>query len=100
MKAPQPPRIKTIEELEKGPYMVLRTPYQQLPVYRDWKSGGNRKLTLIRRIHGDRQLMATELAKDLNVQREDVAVNPRTHAILIKGDRFEDVKNWLLSKGF
>ena len=35
------------------PFRVVRSRYRNLPVYLDYKSGGNRVLTIIRKIEGD-----------------------------------------------
>lgn len=66
----QPPVAPTSESglpLTNLPYFVHRTPSQQLPIYTDAKSGGTRKLTLLRKTDGNISALEEHLAKELGV---------------------------------
>ncbi|CAM1504060.1 Fc.00g016510.m01.CDS01 [Cosmosporella sp. VM-42] len=91
---------KTDEELATMPYVVRRTPYSQLPIYRRWMSGGNRMLILIKKVEGDRRRLVDELAEELQLDKADIRLNPTTQHIEIKGNQFEKALDWLLAKGF
>ncbi|KAH7155151.1 mitochondrial large subunit ribosomal protein-domain-containing protein [Dactylonectria estremocensis] len=96
-----PPPTKTEEELIGTlPYIIRRTPYQQLPVYRKFLSGGNRCIILVKKIEGDRSKLVEDLAAALQIDRKDVRLNPTTQNIEIKGNHFEAAVDWLLETGF
>ncbi|KAH7156896.1 mitochondrial large subunit ribosomal protein-domain-containing protein [Dactylonectria macrodidyma] len=102
LKRPFVPRpTKTAEELlELLPYIIRRTPYHQLPIYRKWLSGGNRCLILVKKIEGDRTKLVEDLAAALELDRKDVRLNPTTQHVEIKGNHFEKALDWLLETGF
>lgn len=80
-----PPPTKTEQELAASlPYIVQRTPYAQVPIYRKYMSGGNRVLILIKRVNGDRKQLVDDLAKALKLEKEDIRLNPTTQHIEIK----------------
>ncbi|PHH90240.1 hypothetical protein CDD83_4178 [Cordyceps sp. RAO-2017] len=95
-----PPPTKTAEELARMPYVVRRTPSCQPPVYRDVRSGGTRKVVLIKKIEGDKQQMVRDLVEHLKIDREKVRINPITEHVEVKGDLLRPVKQWLLGSGF
>ncbi|KAM5351807.1 hypothetical protein ACJ41O_004530 [Fusarium nematophilum] len=97
--APLP--TKTEEELIASlPYIVRRTPYSQLPVYRKWMSGGNRCIVVIKKVDGDRSRLVEDLATVLEIKRPDIRLNPTTQQIEIKGNHFDKAIEWLLKTGF
>ena len=66
------------------PYTVLRTSSNQLAVYQLAKRGGNKKLTLIKKVEGDRTRFQSALAQELGVEEKTVVVNNLTGHVLVK----------------
>lgn len=81
---PAPPRSITDEELATRSWVVDRTPYAQLPVYRKFKGGGTLEVVLVKKVQGNKKLMADELAADCNIDKERIRINPVTQHIEIK----------------
>lgn len=79
-------------------YFVARTTNKGLPVYSEYKNGGTRLLTIVRRIEGD----SNALIKDLNTDFPEavVSLNQKTQHVVIKGHHVNEIKEWLISKGF
>ncbi|CAO3608826.1 unnamed protein product [Mucor fragilis] len=79
-------------------YSVARTTNKGLPVYSEYKNGGTRLLTVVRRIEGDAQA----LIKDINTDFPEavVSLNAKTQHVVIKGHHVNEIKEWLISKGF
>ncbi|KAK7423195.1 54S ribosomal protein img2, mitochondrial [Neonectria magnoliae] len=96
-----PPPTKTEEQLITAfPYIIRRTPYAQLPIYRKFMSGGNRCIIIIKKIDGNRGKLVEDLATSLELDRKDIRLNPTTQQIEIKGNYFEKTLDWTLEKGF
>ena len=66
------------------PYTVTRTPTQGLPVYQLAKSGGNLKLTRVRKLGGEVETLRKQLESTLSPKPEYVKINPLTGHIMIK----------------
>lgn len=66
------------------PYSVSRTPTRGLPVYQLAKSGGNLKLTRVRKLEGDIEVLRKQLEETLSPKPEYVKINPTTNHIMIK----------------
>ena len=66
------------------PYLVRRTPYCQLPVYRRWRGGGTLEEVIIKKIEGDRRRLADDLREVLGCEAERVRINPTTTHIEVK----------------
>lgn len=64
-----------------GGYFVARSPSNNLPIYEDKKTGPR---TLLRKIEGDAHALKLELMRQLQMDDDKVAVNPRTNHIRIK----------------
>jgi large subunit ribosomal protein L49 len=79
-----PPPTITAEALHNAPYIVRRTPFAQLPIYRKWKAGGNKQIIYVKKINGDRKLLAQELIEKLEVEPANVRINPTTGHLEIK----------------
>lgn len=79
-----PPPTKTPEELATLPYIVRRTPYAQLPVYRSFKSGGNRIVVLIKKVAGNRLKMIEDLTEALQLEGTEIRLNPTTQHVEVK----------------
>ncbi|KAI5467090.1 hypothetical protein BGZ63DRAFT_418821 [Mariannaea sp. PMI_226] len=96
-----PPPTKTEEELIASlPYIVRRTPYAQVPIYRKFMSGGNRCIIILKKIDGDRRRLVEDLAVALSLERRDIRLNPTTQHIEIKGNHLDKTLEWLLQTGF
>lgn len=95
---PLPRRVADQTPTEPGAvpaFQVLRSRRGHLPIYTDFRAGGSRKVTIVRKIAGDVQALGYEL--------ERVCESPVTqfHGRLeVKGLHREKVKEWLWSLGF
>lgn len=84
------------ESFEKGTYFVSRSSTGNLPVYSDFKAGGNKIVTEIRKIHGDIIQLRNDMQKELpSIPKESWKVVMQSKKIVIKGDFVRDVKNLL-----
>ncbi|KAK5995574.1 Integrity of mtDNA protein 2 [Cladobotryum mycophilum] len=97
---PTPLPTKTDEELASLSYIIRRTPSLELPVYRNWKSGGTRQVILVKKIDGDRRKLLEDFVEGLGVSRDDIRINPTTQHIELKGDYFGKTRDWILERGF
>jgi large subunit ribosomal protein L49 len=86
--------------LQKLPYHVSRSTTRNLPVYTDRKAGGNLKQTRIRKIVGNTKALSADLAKELEIDPELVAIGSVTGHIVIKGHFKDQVEAFLKAKGF
>ncbi|ORX54912.1 hypothetical protein DM01DRAFT_1406984 [Hesseltinella vesiculosa] len=85
----------------KPTYTISRTSSQGLPVYSDIKNGGTQHLTIIRRIEGDVEALRSEVAALFpDAPKNFVRINPTNNQIVIKGNCVNDIKHWLVTKGF
>lgn len=66
------------------PYTVTRTPSQGLPVYQYTKSGGNLKMTRVRRLKGEIETLRKQLEGTLRPKPEYVTINSLNGHIQIK----------------
>ncbi|BFZ59119.1 54S ribosomal protein img2, mitochondrial [Saitoella coloradoensis] len=102
--APVVPTPEPVPESEvklvQYPYYVRRTASNQIPVYSDYKRGGNLLQTLIRKIEGDHQALLAEVQEKFNIDKKDIKINPVTKHIVIKGHYTGAIKAWLQRKGF
>ncbi|KAK1760297.1 putative mitochondrial large ribosomal subunit [Echria macrotheca] len=84
----------------RPPYLVSRTPSNNLPVYHLAKRGGNYKLTSIKKIDGDKRALQQDLAKALGLSTEQVKIKVPTGHIEVKGHHKSQVESWLQEQGF
>ncbi|KAJ4289917.1 54S ribosomal protein img2, mitochondrial [Collariella sp. IMI 366227] len=82
------------------PFFIGRTPSCELPVYHFRKAGGNKKLTVVKGIEGDRAALKQALAAALRMDADAVAVNNLTGHVKVAGHKKEEINAWLASKGF
>ncbi|QDS71441.1 hypothetical protein FKW77_003634 [Venturia effusa] len=82
------------------PYHVSRSRTRNLPVYSDWKAGGNLKHTRIRGIIGNKKTLREDLARELQIDPGLVTIGKITGHIVIKGQFKEKVMAFLQAKGF
>jgi large subunit ribosomal protein L49 len=62
---------------------VSRTPSLFLPVYQDTKRGGNKKLTILKKIEGDARALKSELKAALKLEDGHIKINHVTGHIEI-----------------
>ncbi|KAF2869032.1 mitochondrial large subunit ribosomal protein-domain-containing protein [Massariosphaeria phaeospora] len=93
-------RIPTPQiELPPPKYHIARTASKNLPIYTDYKRGGNLHLTTVRKITGDMAALRDELRVFLNKKDEDVKVNTLTAHVIVKGHHHVDIAEFLKSRG-
>eukprot|EP00696_Hemimastix_kukwesjijk_P017276 gnl/Hemi2/5892_TR2039_c0_g1_i1.p2 gnl/Hemi2/5892_TR2039_c0_g1~~gnl/Hemi2/5892_TR2039_c0_g1_i1.p2 ORF type:complete len:153 (+),score=24.70 gnl/Hemi2/5892_TR2039_c0_g1_i1:173-631(+) len=81
---------------EDLPFRVERTKSKVLPVYSDFK-GGNRRLTVLRKISGDVKELGEEIRRYF---KGAVDVRMRLGRIELKGDHCNELRIWLRKHGF
>jgi len=80
------------------PFAVARTAVgRQLPVYRDYTNGRTRTTTVVRRVTGDAAALADEIARVTGGARVDVG---HGRAVVVEGDRADQLRLWLAGLGF
>ena len=67
----------------RTPYLVSRTPSLFLPVYQDTKRGGNKKLTVLKKIQGDARVLKEDLRMELGLEEGQIRINHVTGHIEI-----------------
>ena len=81
---PVPPPTITPQELESIPYIIRRTAFAQLPVYRKWMAGGTKEVITIKKISGDRNVLAEELKEKLEIPQDNIRHNSTTGHLELK----------------
>ncbi|XP_052618373.1 39S ribosomal protein L49, mitochondrial [Peromyscus californicus insignis] len=84
------------------PYFVRRSRMHNIPVYKDI-THGNRQMTVIRKVEGDIWALQKDVEEFLSPQLGKTPVtqvNEVTGTLRIKGYFDEQLKAWLLEKGF
>ena len=79
---------QTAAATSRPPYNVTRTPSSQLRVYHLAKRGGNKKLTTVKGIEGNRQALAADLAGALRLGAKEVATNNLTGHVIVSVGAF------------
>ena len=82
--------------LEELPFEVERTHKGNLPVYTDIRSGGNRQVTVVRKVTGDIDAFRTELSKVVS----NSPINDKMGRLEVNGIHSQKVKLWLTRLGF
>ncbi|KAF2685564.1 hypothetical protein K458DRAFT_299527, partial [Lentithecium fluviatile CBS 122367] len=93
------PAGQTQIQLPPPKYHVARSTSKNLPIYTDYKRGGNLHLTTIRKITGDLTALRDELRVFLNKKNEDVKINSLTQHVVIKGHHVPEVTEFLRARG-
>ncbi|KAJ7374414.1 54S ribosomal protein L49, mitochondrial [Desmophyllum pertusum] len=106
----KPERLQQIEKSPSGwvppdtekpdlPFFIKRSKYNNLPVYTDFKSGGTRHITIIRRITGDLKALDNCLKHHLG---NDVItqINELTSQVKIRGLYKDEVVTLLKQLGY
>ncbi|XP_069874176.1 large ribosomal subunit protein mL49-like [Dipodomys merriami] len=94
----QPPR----DPPPNLPYFVRRSRMYNIPVYRDI-THGNRQMTVIRKVEGDIWALQKDVEDFLSPllgKKPVTQVNEVTGTLRVKGYFDEQLKTWLLEKGF
>ncbi|XP_037002415.1 39S ribosomal protein L49, mitochondrial [Artibeus jamaicensis] len=94
----QPPR----DPVPRLPYFVRRSRMHNIPVYKDI-THGNRQMTVIRKVEGDiwaLQKDVEEFLSPLLGKTPITQVNEVTGTVRVKGYFDQQLKAWLLEKGF
>ncbi|KAM5225429.1 large ribosomal subunit protein mL49 [Hipposideros larvatus] len=94
----QPPR----DPLPNLPYFVRRSRMHNIPVYTDI-THGNRQMTVIRKVEGDIWALKNDVEDFLSAllgKTPITQVNEVTGTLRIKGYFDQQLKAWLLEKGF
>ena len=78
------------------PFVVKRTYRNNLPVYTEYKQGGNVQRTVVRNITGDLSEFKSELSKVVS----NSPINEKMGRIEINGLHTKKVKLWLTRLGF
>ncbi|KAJ9158009.1 hypothetical protein NKR19_g3749 [Coniochaeta hoffmannii] len=94
------PTPETAPASSRPPYLVSRTPSLNLPVYTETKRGGNKKLTVLKKIEGDARALKEALRAELKLEDGQIRINHVTGHIEIAGFRKEDVASFLAKQGF
>ncbi|KAK0649690.1 mitochondrial large subunit ribosomal protein-domain-containing protein [Cercophora newfieldiana] len=84
----------------KPPYLVGRTPSNNLAVYQLAKRGGNYKLTVVKKIDGDKQALKRDIMQELGLEEDKVRVKTVTGHLELRGHLAPRVTEFLESKGF
>ncbi|GAA6048055.1 hypothetical protein JCM3770_000169 [Rhodotorula araucariae] len=79
-------------------YNVPRTRFGELPVYSEFKNGGSRVLTIVRKAEGDIEALRTDLTAFLSSVPS--LSKPAQGQVILRGDWVREVKEWLAAKGF
>ncbi|ETV70401.1 hypothetical protein H257_14079 [Aphanomyces astaci] len=83
--------------LEGIPFTVKRTATGlQLPVYRDYRNGRTRIITIVRRYHGDE----AELQNELSIVCQGKTVVSRPGRLEVVGDYSAEIKQYFTGLGF
>ncbi|XP_049921466.1 mitochondrial ribosomal protein L49 [Epinephelus moara] len=84
------------------PYMIRRSRMHNIPVYTDL-THGSRKTTLVRKVEGNIWALEKDVKqylKEVTGKELPTQVNEVTMTLTVKGHVDNELKQWLLSKGF
>ena len=90
------PNAEPLGTLQELPFGIERTFKGNLPVFTDCRSGGNRQLTVVRKINGDVDKLKVELAKVCS----NAEIVEKVGRLEISGRHSAKVKLWLTRLGF
>lgn len=81
--------------LEPLPYFVSRTGNNNLPVYQEYKAGGNKPQIRIRKVEGNLQFLKNQIEEAFQIGKGGVTVNPLAGHVIIKGRRRDEIIRFL-----
>lgn len=87
----------------KAKYFVPRNKSHLLQVYLFIQNRGQRRITRIKKVHGDIYAMGEELRRfleDYTGRKHAIRINEYSGTIFIKGDYVNLIKQYLMDKGF
>ncbi|KAK4464436.1 mitochondrial large subunit ribosomal protein-domain-containing protein [Cladorrhinum samala] len=90
---------QTAQAKQPRPFLVGRTPSTNFAVYQRAKRGGNKFLTVIKKVEGDRAKFKESLAAGLGINLSDVTVNNLTGHVVVAGHRKPQIEEWLKKEG-
>ena len=90
------PLNKPLGVLEELPFDVVRTHKGNLPVYTDRRAGGQRKVTVVRKIYGDIDAFKEELSKIVS----NSPIEDKQGRLEVSGFHTQKIKLWLTRLGF
>lgn len=93
------PTSDASSQLSPARYHVARSRSDNIPVYSDYKRGGNLHQTTVRKITGDLQALRDELKLYLDKQDKDIRVNVLTKHVVVKGHHVPEVIEYLKARG-
>ncbi|OLN90025.1 54S ribosomal protein img2, mitochondrial [Colletotrichum chlorophyti] len=76
-------------------YAVGLTASNSFPVYTRTKAAGQSKFTVVKKIEGNKNAFAKDLAREAGFPADEVKLNPVTGHVQVKGFHVEKVKEWL-----
>lgn len=94
-----PPTISE-EALKECKWVMRRTSFAQLPVYKKWRAGDTKQEIQIKKVTGDKGLLVEELKEKLGVPADKIKINPTTGMIVLTGPYFDKARDFFIEKGF
>jgi len=91
--APNPVKRK----IEPLPYFVYRTEHNNLPVYQEYRAGGNRLQTRIRKVEGNLQFLRDQIEDAFQMEKGkgQVKINSLAGHVIVKGRRRDEIVRFL-----
>ncbi|KAK0672134.1 mitochondrial large subunit ribosomal protein-domain-containing protein [Cercophora samala] len=98
--SPSPPKSHPSQKpASLFPFIVGRTHTNNHSVYQLAKRGGNLKLTIVKKVEGNRIAFKEELGKALKLSPKDIKVSSLTGHVEVPGHRKSDIVAFLEEKG-
>ncbi|CAD0082272.1 unnamed protein product [Aureobasidium vineae] len=94
------PALPESEIAPNLPYFVTRTPSNELPIYTLRKRGGNMKLTRVKKIDGNIDVLRDALQIELGVPDAECVINRLTNHVMIKGWHKPRIEAFLKARNF
>ncbi|KAL6051562.1 54S ribosomal protein IMG1, mitochondrial [Balamuthia mandrillaris] len=82
------------------PFRVVRTKSGMLPVYRDYKNGRTKVVTIVRKFIGDTKALKQEIYNVLGGSANEIEIKERQGSLEIKGDYVWHLNIYLKKLGF
>jgi large subunit ribosomal protein L49 len=87
-------------KIEPLPYFVHRTENNNFPVYQEYKAGGNKLQTRIRRVEGNLQFLRDQIESALRMEKGQVKISSLAGHVIVKGRRRDEIVRFLSDLGF
>jgi len=82
------------QTLKPLPYFVSRTENNNLPVYQEYKEGGNKIQVRIRRVEGNLKFLKNQIEEAFQM-KGGVRINPLAGHVIVKGRRRDEIVRFL-----